>query len=95
MRPQTIQIFLPFADPQGIRVAEITTRTVQVFDVPRSEIAAFFDMPESGQVAVYYLFGDEIEEAPRHSEWVSRQGYLGFVLRTPFRSHGRHHRLPP
>lgn len=62
MRPQTIQIFLPFGDPQSIRVAEITTRTVQVFDVPRSEIAAFFKMPDSEQVAVYYLFGDEIED---------------------------------
>ncbi len=62
MRPLTIQIYLPFGDPQGIRVAEITTRTVQAFDVPRSEIAAFFDMPESNQVAVYYLFGDEAED---------------------------------
>ena len=59
MRPQTIQIYLPFGDPQGIRVGEITTRTVQVFDVPRNEITAFFDSPESDQVAVYYLFGDE------------------------------------
>lgn len=63
MRPQTIQIFLPFGDPQGIRVAEITTRTVQVFDVPRSEIAAFFNMPESEQVAVYFLFGDESDDS--------------------------------
>lgn len=62
MRPQTIQIFLPFGDPQGIRVAEITTRTVQVFDVPRTESAAFFNMAESEQVAVYYLFGDEIKD---------------------------------
>lgn len=28
--PKTIQIFLPGGDPQGIRVAEITTRIVQV-----------------------------------------------------------------
>ena len=62
MRPLTIQIYLPFGDPQGIRVAEITTRTVQIFDVPRSEISMFFDMPESNQVAVYYLFGDEAED---------------------------------
>ncbi len=62
MRPLTIQIYLPFGDPQGIRVAEITTRTVQVFDVPRSETSSFFDMPESDQVAVYYLFGEESED---------------------------------
>ena len=63
MRPLTIQIFLPSGDPQGIRVAEITTRTVQVFDVPRSEMALFFDMPESEQVTVYYLFGDENQDS--------------------------------
>lgn len=63
MRPQTIQIFLPFGDPRGIRVAEITTRTVQLFDVPRSEITFFFEMSESDQVAAYYLFGDETEDS--------------------------------
>jgi hypothetical protein len=62
MRRQTIQICLPFGDPQGIRVAEITTRMVRVFDVPRSEMVAFFNMPEANQVAVYYLFGDESED---------------------------------
>ena len=30
MTPKTIQIFLPGGDPRGIRVAEITTRIVQV-----------------------------------------------------------------
>lgn len=30
--PQTIQIFLPAGDPQGIRIAEITTRIVRVID---------------------------------------------------------------
>lgn len=34
--PKTIQIFLPFGDPQAIRVAEITTRIVRVMEVPRS-----------------------------------------------------------
>ena len=32
--PKTIQIFLPGGDPQGIRIAEITTRIVQVIEVP-------------------------------------------------------------
>ena len=34
--PKTIQIYLPGGDPRGIRVAEITTRIVQVIEVPRS-----------------------------------------------------------
>lgn len=55
--PKTIQIFLPAGDPQGIRVAEVTTRIVQVIEVPRSLIGEFLQMPESGQVAFYFLFG--------------------------------------
>ena len=33
--PKTIQIFLPGGDPRGIRIAEITTRILQVMEVPR------------------------------------------------------------
>jgi len=33
--PKTIQIYLPGGDPRGIRVAEVTTRIVQVIEVPR------------------------------------------------------------
>lgn len=39
--PQTIQIFLPSGDPQGVRVAEITTRIVRMIEVPRSLMADF------------------------------------------------------
>ena len=62
--PKTIQIFLPGGDPRGVRVAEITTRIVQVLEVPRSLLPEFLAMPESDQVAVYFLVGqgDEVEE---------------------------------
>ena len=64
--PKTIQIFLPGGDPRGIRVAEITTRIVQVIEVPRSLLQDFLKMPESDQVAVYFLFGQSEETgAPR------------------------------
>lgn len=53
--PKTIQIFLPTGEPAGIRMAEMTTRIVQVIDVPLNGLQAFFAMPESKQVAVYYL----------------------------------------
>lgn len=59
--PKTIQIFLPGGDPQGIRIAEITTRIVQVIEVPRSLLSEFTKMPECGQVALYLLFGDSLE----------------------------------
>lgn len=54
---KTIQIFVPSGDPRGIRVAEITTRIVQVIEVPLSRIDEFVQMPECAQVAVYFLFG--------------------------------------
>jgi hypothetical protein len=59
--PKTIQIFLPSGDPRGLRVAEITTRIVQVIEVPRSRLDEFSKMPESGQVGVYFLFGSDSE----------------------------------
>ncbi|MFN6331688.1 MAG: hypothetical protein ACK45A_07960 [Planctomyces sp.] len=34
-------MFLPSGDPQGIRMAEITTRIVQVIEVPRSLLDQF------------------------------------------------------
>ena len=58
-RPKTIQIFLPGGDPRGIRIAELTTRIVQAIEIPRSLLAEFIKMEESGQVGVYFLFGDE------------------------------------
>ena len=61
--PKTIQIFLPGGDPRGIRIAEITTRIVQVIEVPRSLLQDFLKMPESGQVALYFLFGSADEGA--------------------------------
>ena len=64
--PQTIQIFRPAGDPQGIRIAEITTRIVRVIEVPRSLLGDFLKMPEAEQVGVYFLFGeDEDGGAPR------------------------------
>ncbi len=72
---KTIQIFLPSGDPQGIRVAEITTRIVQVIDVPRSLLGEFFKMPESSQVAVYFLVGDA-EDGTSHSVYVGQTGDL-------------------
>lgn len=61
--PKTIQIFLPGGDPQGIRVAELTTRIVQVIEVPRSLLPDFLAMPESGQVALYFLVRETEDEA--------------------------------
>lgn len=58
---KTIQIFLPSGDPQGIRIAEITTRIVRVISVPRLLLKDFFAMPEASGGAVYFLFEDTAE----------------------------------
>lgn len=74
-KPKTIQIFLPGGDPRGIRVAEITTRIVQVIEVPRSLLGDFLKMPESDQVAVYFLFGQS-EETGEPRVYIGQTGDL-------------------
>jgi len=84
LRPQTIQIFLPGGDPRGIRVAEITTRIVQLIEVPRSLLADFLKMPESNQVAVYFLFGGA-DDPDGSSIYIGQTG----DLRTRMAEHNR------
>lgn len=73
--PKTIQIFLPGGDPRGIRVAELTTRIVQVIEVPRSLLQDFLKMPESDQVALYFLFG-EAEDESEKAVYIGQTGDL-------------------
>jgi hypothetical protein len=73
--PKTIQIFLPGGDPRGIRVAEITTRIVQVIEVPRSLLQDFLKMPESDQVALYFLFG-ESDDGAEQKVYIGQTGDL-------------------
>lgn len=74
-RPKTIQIFLPGGDPRGVRVAEITTRIVQLIEVPRTLLDDFLKMPESNQVAVYYLFGQS-EDGDDQTVYIGQTGDL-------------------
>ena len=78
-RPQTIQIYLPGGDPRGLRVAEITTRIVQVLEVPRSILSDFLKMPESDQVAVYFLVGQS-EDGSEQKVYVGQSGDLRMRL---------------
>lgn len=72
---KTIQIYLPTGDPRGIRIAEITTRIVQVIEVPRSLLPAFLQMPEAKQVALYFLLGESADgDEPR--VYVGQSGEL-------------------
>lgn len=57
MPAQTIQIYLPFGEPRGLRIAELTTRIVQAIQVPRARMEQFFARPECGSIGLYFLFG--------------------------------------
>ena len=52
---QTIQIYLPTGEPTGIRIAEITTRLVQVILVPRLHLGEAIKRPELDRVGCYLL----------------------------------------
>lgn len=82
--PKTIQIFLPGGDPRGLRIAEITTRIVQVIEVPRSLLLDFLKMDESDQVALYFLFGDA-EDGSEPRVYIGQSG----DLRTRLYSHNQ------
>lgn len=61
-----------------MRVANLTTRTVRVFEVPRSLLPQFLQRPESGQVGVYYLFGSN-EDEPFQC-YIGQSGNVGVRL---------------
>lgn len=82
--PKTIQIFLPSGEPHGIRIAEITTRIVQVIEVPRSLLSSFLSMEQSSQVGVYFLIGEDTEDGDR-LVYVGQTG----DLRTRLASHNQ------
>jgi len=60
---RTIQIFLPFGSPRGIKIAEITNRTVQAIYIPRNELNKAGERSEAEGVGVYYLFGQNEEDS--------------------------------
>lgn len=76
---QTIQIFLPSGDPQGLRVAEITTSMISVIEVPRSLLAEFLKRWEAKQVGVYYLVGPS-EEGDGYRLYIGQSGNVGSRL---------------
>lgn len=78
--PQTIQIFLPSGDPQGIRIASITTRIVQVVEIPRLRLDEFLERPEANSVGIYILFGEN-DETERPRAYIGQTGNFGNRLK--------------
>lgn len=62
--PKTIQIFLPDGNARSIRIAEITSRTVQAIQVPRSKLREADAREEVKRVGVYLLLG-EVEDGTK------------------------------
>lgn len=60
----TIQIFLPDGNPRGLKIAEITSRTVSAVLIPRSKLNDAAKRDELNHVGVYLLFGNE-ESIPK------------------------------
>lgn len=79
VRAQTIQIYLPSGNPAGIRIASLTTRTVRVFDIPRSLLSEFLKRPESRQVGLYFLFG-AVDSDERPEAYIGQSGNVGVRL---------------
>ena len=59
---KTIQLFLPDGNPRSIKIAEITSRTVQVMLIPRAKLDAAAERDEIKNVGVYFLIGPSGED---------------------------------
>lgn len=58
---KTIQIFLPDGNPRGVKLADITSRTVQTMLIPRSSLEDVATRSEVQSVGVYFLIGSSDE----------------------------------
>ena len=60
---KTIQVFLPDGSPRGIKIAEVTSRTVKVILIPRNKFEEAGKRQELSSVGVYFLFGEDETDA--------------------------------
>ena len=58
---KTIQIFLPDGNPRSVKIAEITSRTIQAVLIPRSNLDYALSREELRSVGVYFLIGNSDE----------------------------------
>lgn len=69
-RPKTTQVFLPNGNPRGLRVARITSRTVQATEIPRKKLEEAGNREEARGVGVYVLFGPTEGDASKPPAYV-------------------------
>jgi len=59
----TIQIFLPDGNPRSLKIAEITSRTVQSMLIPRAKLEEAYKRSELKNVGIYFLIGASDEDS--------------------------------
>jgi hypothetical protein len=59
----TIQIFLPDGNPRSIKLAEITSRTLQATLIPRAKLNEAGSREELQRCGVYFLIGSSDEDS--------------------------------
>lgn len=60
---KTIQIFLPDGNPRSLKIAEITSRTVQAILIPRAKLEEAGERNELKNVGIYFLIGSSDEDS--------------------------------
>jgi hypothetical protein len=60
-RAKTIQIFLPDGNPRGIKIADITSRSIFATLIPRIKLEDAQKVEEISNVGIYLLIGEEEE----------------------------------
>jgi uncharacterized protein DUF4357 len=59
----TIQIFLPDGNPRSIKLAEITSRTLQAILIPRAKLNEAGSRKELQRCSIYFLIGSSDEDS--------------------------------
>jgi len=59
---KTIQIYLPGGNPRGLKIADVTSRTVQAILIPRSTLNMALKRAELENVGLYFLIGNPDDE---------------------------------
>jgi hypothetical protein len=68
--------FLPSGNPSGVRIAEITTRIVRLFEIPRKLLNDFLQVEKSEQVGIYFLIGQG-ENSAAPNVYIGQSGSVG------------------
>lgn len=59
---KTIQIYVPDGNPRSVKIAEITSRTVQIILIPRSKLDYAASRDELNNVGIYFLIDNPDDE---------------------------------